>query len=182
MSLNVLFTPLESGLEVVSLHWCETKTSDPTALAIFMRHYSCRRWRRRDLGGNHSRFIGPGECMVLVSHCGRALFAWRRELYRLDEQRGVNCSVFRNEGAGLSSDLIREASELAFRRWPGERLLTFVNAEKIRSSNPGFCFIAAGWRRCGFSKGGLVILEMLQDGWTDAPPPLPQATCGERES
>jgi hypothetical protein len=31
----------------------------------------------------------------------------------------VNCAVFRNEGPVLSSDLILEAEELAWGRWPG---------------------------------------------------------------
>jgi hypothetical protein len=29
----------------------------------------------------------------------------------------------------------------------------------VRSTNPGFCFLVAGWRRCGRTKGGLLILE-----------------------
>ena len=86
--------------------------------------------------------------MVLLSQCGRALFVWlRNTVERYDHQVGVNCTVFRNEGArGLSSELIREADELAWQRWPGERHFTYVDDSKIRSSNPGYCFLKAGWR------------------------------------
>jgi hypothetical protein len=79
-----------------------------------------------------------------------------------DGQRGVMCSVFRNEGAHRSSDLIREACELAWQRWPGARLFTYVADAKVRSTNPGYCFQVAGWRKCGRNKDGrLTILELL---------------------
>jgi hypothetical protein len=80
---------------------------------------------------------------------------------RLDGQLGVNCTVFRNEGAGLSSELIREADDLAWQRWPGERHFTYVNAGKIRSSNPGYCFLRAGYQHAGRSQKGLILMERL---------------------
>jgi len=99
--------------------------------------------------------------MVLLSQCGRALFVWlRNTVERYDGQTGVNCTVFRNEGAGLSSELIQEADELAWQRWPGLRHFTYVDDAKIRSSNPGYCFLQAGWRRAGRNMDGrLTILE-----------------------
>ena len=77
----------------------------------------------------------------------------------MDKQEGINCAVFRNESSVLSSALITEAMRLAWHRWPGERLYTYVNPAQIKSNNPGFCFQAAGWHKCGESQGGLVILE-----------------------
>lgn len=87
-----------------------------------------------------------------------AVFAWRKFI---DDsgQRGVNCAVFRNESPHRSSDMIREAMSLAWQRWPGDRLFTMVNSAKIRSTNPGYCFLMAGWRKCGYTKGGLLVLE-----------------------
>ena len=64
-------------------------------------------------------------------------------------------------GGGTSSALIEVADYLAWLRWPGERHYTYVDPTEIRSTNPGFCFIKAGWRRCGMSKAGLHILERL---------------------
>jgi hypothetical protein len=34
-----------------------------------------------------------------------------------------------------------------------------AHARKIRSSNPGYCFKRAGWRKVGMSKSGLILLE-----------------------
>ena len=96
--------------------------------------------------------------MVLLTQENNALFVWKKFI-DASGQQGVNCAVFRNEGTIKSSALIEEAVELAQRRWPGERLYTYVNAKKIRSTNPGYCFIKAGWKKYGLTKGGLVILE-----------------------
>jgi len=120
------------------------------------RHYSGRHYKdgRRPL-----KIVGPGEYLMLMTPDSRALFVWRK-FHSRDQQQGVNCAVFRNEGYPvLSSVLIREACELAWQRWPGERLYTYVNPRRIKSTNPGCCFKAAGWKRCGMTKGGLVILE-----------------------
>lgn len=96
--------------------------------------------------------------MALMTPCAKAIFVWRKFI-PMDNQRGVNCSIFRNEGAGRSSDLILAAMDLGWDRWPGARFFTYVNPRKIKSTNPGFCFKAAGWRVCGETKGRLVILE-----------------------
>lgn len=124
---------------------------------VFDRHYSRRRYRD---GRSPAKFVGPGYSIVLLTPCARAIFVWRK--FRDDSgQEGINCAVFRNEGAGLSSSLIRAADAIADGRWPGERHYTYVDPRKVRSSNPGWCFICAGWRRCGMTKGGLIVLERL---------------------
>lgn len=135
--------------------WIAVSDGDARARALFLRHYSARHYRD---GRRRSLFVGPGEKMVLLSLECDALFVWRKFISG-DGQQGVNCAVFRNEGPRLSSDLIREACELARVRWPRERFYTYVDPRKIRSKNPGTCFVKAGWTRCGVTKGGLVILE-----------------------
>lgn len=83
----------------------------------------------------------------------------------MDGQAGVNCTIFRNESDCLASDLIIEAEQWAWERWPGERLFTYVNPLKIKSGNPGYCFQCAGWQKCGVSKvNKLIILEKLPAG------------------
>jgi len=142
--IDVLFPELAIG------PWRPAQDGDPVALGLYERHYSARQYqdgRRRRL------FVGPGEKVVLVTHDGRAMFAWRR-FQDESGQQGVNCAVFRNEGAGLSSDLIRDADAVAWTVWPGERLYTYVDAALVASPNPGYCFKAAGWRFCGRTKGG----------------------------
>ena len=135
--------------------WLETRDGDPSVRAVFDRHYSRRRYAD---GRSPALFVGPGEKMVLRTAACDAIFVWRKFI-PLDGQRGVNCAVFRNEGAALSSWLIRAAMVLAWRRWGKERLYTYVDARRILSTNPGWCFLCAGWRRVGRTKDrGLVIL------------------------
>lgn len=136
--------------------WIPVRDGNPTASSLYDRHYS-----RNPASRGDPRCAGPGQKMVLLTPCARALFVWRKFISK-DQQDGVNCAIFRNEGAGLASELIREAMRLAWQRWPGERLYTYVNPRRVRSSNPGFCFKTAGWRVCGITKTRrLLVLEAL---------------------
>lgn len=148
-------------------YWYSVKDGDMRAYDLMRRHYSFHPYkdgRRQDpTNPNRHLFVGPGEKMVLMTVDCRALFVWRKFIDK-SGQDGVNCAVFRNESDVLSSELIREAEQLAWVRWPQERLYTYVNATKIRSSNPGYCFKMAGWREYGRTKArGLVILEKLYE-------------------
>lgn len=100
--------------------------------------------------------------MVLLTPCARALFVWR-VFHSKDPTAAdgdVNCAIFRNEGAGLASELIRAAMEIAWHEWGRRRLYTYVNPRRVRSKNPGYCFLQAGWRRCGVTKTRkLLVLE-----------------------
>lgn len=140
--------------------WLPARDGDMTCRDIFDGHYSRRRYAD---GRSPKLFVGPGEKMVLRTADARALFIWRKFIDNvIPHQEGVNCAVFRNEGSAISSDLIRAAVRCAWLRWPGERLYTYVNADRIRSTNPGACFKAAGWHGgAGMTVGGLIILELL---------------------
>ena len=148
-------------------HWIPIRDGDPRALGMYLRHYSCHQYRdnRRAPGAWRQvrKIMGPGEYMLLMTEDARALFGWLRPMVEtLDRQAGVRCSVFRNEGELLSSGLVREACELAWERWPGERLYTYIDPRKVQSRNPGYCFLVAGWRRCGVTKvNRLLVLEIL---------------------
>lgn len=100
---------------------------------------------------------------MLTADC-RAGFIWRLSKHRKDGQTGVECTLFRNEGTSAgcyASCLILGAMSWAWRAWPGARLFTFVDPRKVRSTNPGYCFLMAGWRRVpGLTKRGLVVLEV----------------------
>lgn len=156
------FPPVEIGRPQVSPHWCVTRDGDLQAMAIFLRHYSARQGPRKV-----QQFTGPGEKLVLIGLDADALWVWQRNtVTRLDGQTGVCCAVFRNEGNVRSSLLIREAMRLAWERWPGERLFTFVDAERAaarrsKRSEPGHCFIVAGWTLLEerTKENGLRILE-----------------------
>lgn len=136
--------------------WIPVKDGNNTARSIFDRHYS--RYFYKD-GRKPKLFVGPGHKMVLLTQNCRALFIWRK-FYSRAKQEGVNCAVFRNERSGyVSSELIREADAIADAKWPHQRHYTYVKADAVLSRNPGYCFIRAGWQRCGMTKSGLLIFE-----------------------
>lgn len=146
--------------------WWVTKDGDLDCLEMYERHYSRNdkraMWRERKL------FVGPGDKLVLRSDdAGSAVFVWRRFVDDcIDErtgqrQEGVNCGVFRNEGKHLSSSLVVAADAIADEVWTDRRHYTYVDCKKVASSNPGYCFLCAGWKRCGYTKGGLLVLERI---------------------
>lgn len=136
--------------------WWLTKDGDRDCLALYERHYSAHRYRD---GRARKLFTGPGEKVVLRTREGTAMFVWRKFIDDSGED-GINCAAFRNEGPHASSELIRQADQIADCLWPGCRHYTYVDAAAIASKNPGFCFIAAGWRRLERrTKSGLRILE-----------------------
>ncbi len=76
-------------------------------------------------------------------------------------------SLFRNEGAGLSSELIREAIAVTRWRWPEVPelgMITFVDAGKVRKKrDPGRCYRKAGFKHVGFTKGGLWAFQLTEE-------------------
>lgn len=152
--MPMLQTPLfepPSGLA----YWRRVKKFDPRACWLADRHYS-----RRKIGS--PQFMPPGQTIVLLSLDGLAVFGWWRPhpdagLEAMNGLNGWTCTIFRNESPILSSDLILDAEraipELGYDVGP-DGLLTYVWDSKIRSSNPGYCFKRAGWRRAGRSADG----------------------------
>lgn len=142
--------------------WWLTKDEDRACLALYEKHYSAHRYAD---GRVRKLFCGPGEKIVLRTVDGAAFFVWRKFVDDCIDQRtgarqsGINCAAFRNEGTYQSSDLIRQADAIADCVWPDCRHYTYVNAKRVQSANPGFCFKRAGWQRCGVTKGGLLVLE-----------------------
>lgn len=122
---------------------------------MYERHYSAHRYKD---GRVRKLFAGPGEKIVLRTEEPCAMFVWRK-FHDDSGQIGINCAVFRNEGSHLSSILIRQADAIADHVWPSERHYTYVHSGAVRSTNPGSCFRHAGWKRCGVTKGGLLIFE-----------------------
>lgn len=153
------FLPLSADV------WIQVKDGDDTVRSIFDRHYSRQHYKD---GRSPLQFVGPGYKMVMMTPCAKAIFVWRKFIDDCIDKRtgkrqaGINCAVFRNEGAGLSSELIIAAEFKAWARWPRERLYTYVDTKKIRKKrDSGRCFRKAGWNPCGFTKNGLMILEKL---------------------
>jgi hypothetical protein len=122
--------------------WQVRNRFDAAAAALADRHY-CRRHSSNQLGG-------VGRVLVLVTPCERALWVtkWPKAGEPWDHLDAYRCSYFRNEGAGLSSDLIREAMRVTVAMWgepPTDGWVTWCDRTKIASAHPGFCFKQAGW-------------------------------------
>lgn len=93
---------------------------------------------------------------MLVTPCERACWISKRHSPEVSHQRvltdgftgAYRCSLFRNEGAGLASDLIREAVRLTEDKWgpTAAGWVTYVRRDKVASPHPGYCFKQAGWR------------------------------------
>jgi hypothetical protein len=152
-----------------SMRWSVSHRFDPAACKIADRHYN-----RRAVGT--PQFVPPGRCFVLRAPGAVWVTSWPFAEYVRHAWAGawVN-SLFRNEGAGLSSELIREA--VAATRWywpdiPALGLVTFVDATKVRRKrDPGRCYLRAGFRRIGHTQGGLIALQLLPADMPHAVPP-----------
>jgi hypothetical protein len=123
--------------------WQRTTKFDRRAAALADRHYS-----RRTIGS--PQFMPPGRTLVFVTDDGLAVWGthWPQAHLAMDGLDAWRCSIFRNEGPHLSSDLIVEAMALTAELWqtrPRDGWLTFVKTGAVRSVNPGACFKAAGW-------------------------------------
>ena len=164
------------------MRWLLSSSSDPEALAVvdglgqfrqFGPHYS-----RRTPGSR--TFTGVGQEIVLLSDCGRAVWAVVRQ--KTPSARGTGASrgrlgvsdakpryiwrnmMFRNLGAGLSSDLIRSATERTYEEWtkrygalPEGRLRTEIGIQSVSSKNPGYCYKVAGWTVDRIVRGKLYL-------------------------
>lgn len=173
------------------MNWVLSSSSDRRALDVVdgagVHQGAGPHYSRRTPGAR--TFTGIGQEIVLVTDCGRAVWAvtlqkgpdapfsgWKtrhldlfkasREPAPRREHRAMlwRNIMFRNLGAGLSSDLIRSATEETYRLWqkrygalPRERLRTEVQIDAVRSRNPGYCYLMAGWERGETVRGKLYL-------------------------
>lgn len=153
------------------MQWHLSHRADPRAVLLADRHYN-----RQTIGA--PQFVPPGRCLVLLTEDATALWvtSWPFAEYVKHAWAGAwVCSLFRNEGPILSSALIRDAVAATVWRYgppPPLGFITFVDAGKVRSSNPGACYRKAGWQRVGYTAGGLVALQLPAAHIPAAVPPL----------
>jgi hypothetical protein len=162
--------------------WRLSSSSDRQALDVVDGTGICTgagvHYSRRTPGSK--TFTGVGREIVLVTDCGKAV--WACVYQKTPAVKGSGKSrgregltdqgmryiwrnmMFRNLGAGLSSELIQTALEMTYIEWcnrygslPNERLRTEIGLGKIRSSNPGCCYLKAGWER-GLAVRGKLFL------------------------
>lgn len=154
------------------MRWYLSSRFDSRALPLADRHYN-----RQKVGT--PQFVPPGRCLVLLTENADALWvtSWPFAEYTKHDWAGawIN-SLFRNESPYLSSELILEAVSVTRWHWrevPELGLITFVDASQIRSTNPGYCYLQAGFERVGRTKvNSLYALQLLPDRM-----PKPELPC-----
>lgn len=147
------------------------------ALPLADRHYN------RQKPGT-PQFVPPGRCVVLLTEDERAVWvtSWPFAEFTKHAWPGawIN-SLFRNEGAGLSSDLIRQAVAATLAEWPDPPevgMVTFVNADEVRRKrDPGRCYKRAGFKHVGYTKAGLLAFQLLP---AEFPSPEPAIGANRR--
>jgi hypothetical protein len=162
--------------------WIEVKDGDPRLLAVFKDHYS---YSERKGGRKNNLVIGPGYKLPLLipnredPYEGRpqAIFAWRMERYRADNDYGACCVFFRNETHIKSSELILAAEARAKLRWPYiPRFFTHIDTAKVKPRKTrgvpswGHSYTMAGWSILPTpTKTGLLRLEktFMPLAWLD---------------
>lgn len=156
--------------------WSLSTRFDPAPRALADRHYN-----RQKVGS--PQFVPPGRCLVLYGEHdgGRAFWvtSWPFAEYVRHAWAGAwVCSAFRNEGLGLSSELIRDAIAATSWKWPdtpdvgGLAMITFVDRSKTKPKrDPGYCYLMAGFESVGHSKGGLVALGIRRENLPEAKEP-----------
>ena len=137
-------------------HWVEVTKANRQARRMADRHYSF--WKHHNRPNSHE--VGPpGQKIILLTSDSKALWGSHRPapwagITRSDGLTGLFCFIFRNEGysEACSSDLIREAVGLTASRWGMDDFWTYVARDKVRSTNPGYCFLKAGFEHDGWTE------------------------------
>ena len=155
-----------------SMRWCISHRADPAVVPLADRHYN-----RQKIGS--PQFAPPGRCLVLKTAAVDAFWitSWPFAEYVKHALAGAwVCSAFRNESEHLSSELIREAVACTLWRYgdaPALGMITFVDTRKTRKKrDPGRCYLRAGFRSVGTTKGGLIALQLLPDDMPSAAQPI----------
>lgn len=154
------------------MRWAISDRFDPPSVALADRHYS------RQQPGT-PQFTPPAPQIVLRTPDSKAVWVTTWPRYARHAWLGAwICVIFRNEGAGLSSELIREA--VAATRWhfgepPLLGMITFVDENAIRRKrDPGRCFLKAGFVRLAerTKVRKRIVLQMMPDVMPPADAPL----------
>ena len=156
------------------MNWQLTDRANRAAARIADRHYT-----RQSIGAR--QFVPPGRCIVLIVPDAPVLWvsSWPYAEYVHHAWAGAwMCSLFRNEAPDcyLSSELITQAVAATRAIWgnpPELGFVTFVDALKTRQKrDPGRCYRRAGWQHVGYTRGGLVALQLLPDSMPSPCNPL----------
>lgn len=141
------------------------------------RELADRHYNRQKPGSK--QFAPPGKCLVFViGNPAKAFWISSSPIAKYVQHDWAGawmCTAFRNEGAGLSSELIEEAVQATIAIWgppPPLGFVSFVDASKVRSSNPSYCYQMAGWEKVGQTQGGLLAYQLLPEDMPEPKYPL----------
>jgi hypothetical protein len=152
--------------------------ADVAAKILADRHYNRQK-------SESPQFVPPGSCAVFLTECMRAFWVTSAPFaeYTKHEWAGAwVCSAFRSEGAGVASELIRNAlacSRHVLGNPPSLGLVTFINRSKVRPVKVrgvetwGRTWLLAGFEVYGETKGGLLALGIPPSRMPEPIPPLP---------
>ena len=159
------------------MKWAPSHRAHTPARILADRHYN-----RQKIGA--PQFVPPGRCVVLLTECARAVWvtSWPFAQYVKHQWAGawVN-SLFRSEGAGIASELIRQAVAATRAIWPDVPplgVVSFVDPRKVKPTLRrgkliyGYCYLRAGFRHVGYTKGGLWAWQLLPQDFPPAQPAL----------
>lgn len=154
MTGNQLMLDLVDGKHTL---WQVTKKTDDSCRQLADRHYS-----RQTVGAVN--FCRPGRNYVLRTLEANSVWVSYYSKYRDDKFDAIECTLFRNESSYLSSELILLASLMSFQHF-GESapktIITYVKADSVKSSNAGYCYLKAGYRKLKHtSSRGLLTYEI----------------------
>ena len=160
-----------TGLAGNQMLWTISHRFDPPAKKIADRHYN------RQKPGS-PQFVPPGRCLVLRQKRAVWVTSWPFGQYVKHAWPGawVNSCFRRQGGRQIASEMIRDAVAATLWYWPDPPslgMVTFVDASKVRpKENVGRCYLEAGFKHVGFTKGGLWAFQMLPLDMPDPESPL----------
>ena len=150
--------------------WEVSGRADPRARVLADRHYS-----RKHPGT--PQFAPPGRCCVFYAktETGRAFWVTSfpyAEYVQHDWPGAWLCAAFRNEGAGIASEMIIDAvaaTRAYFGEPPELGMITFINTRKVKPTfvhgkpSWGRTYTLAGFKEVGKTKGGLLVFQLLPE-------------------
>lgn len=143
--------------------WRLSDRADAEVLPMADRHYN-----RQKVGS--PQFVPPGRCVVLKAEGALWVTSWPfAEFVRHAWPGAWINSLFRNESRLCASDLIRAAVAATRSVWepPALGMVTFVDPKHVKPTMRrgqviyGYCYLKAGFRHVGFTKGGLWAWQLL---------------------
>jgi hypothetical protein len=144
--------------------WHLSHRADKRALPMADRHYS------RQKPGT-PQFVKPASCLVLLTRDEKALWVTSAPFAEFVKHKWAGaweCSMFRNEGEYIASELITQAVAATLAHYgppPPLGMITFIDPNKVRETMVrglpafGFCWIKAGWEYVGRAKDGQLCFQ-----------------------